>query len=189
MKKLCLVILMVISCVHVGYTEEPVSFTISTNSVKIAPSRLQEQSIPSLWVTSTSYTQGQMVVYGANLSQAGSGRIRAGTIYMATAADTSSTNAPTHTNGDVRDGETTGVVWRAISTNPKVKPAERIGIEVTSLSTNRVYLSVGSNARASMGISLTGVGGSWSPIPVTQEAIYAISANTNETVTVQEILK
>ena len=182
-------LLMVLSWLHVACAESPVSATISTNSVKIAPSRLQSDAIPDLWTASTAYSQGDMAVYGANLAQTADGTITAGTCYMATLADTSSTNAPTHTSGDTLDGATTGVVWRAISTNVKIKPASRIGIEVISLSTNYVYLSVGSAAVAGKGITLTGVGSSWTPIPITQDAIYAISGSTNETVTIQEILK
>jgi len=179
MKKLLIVIMLYAG---ISYADDPLSYTVGTNSIKIAANRSKTQSIPSLWVTATSYSQGALVLFGTNITFDAQGVPSDGTIYMALAAGTSSNIAPTHSSGTVSDGV---VSWIFIPTGRNQRPIERLGLDVVNLSSNVIYVSVGADAEDVSGAALTTYGSSFSLNPVTQESIHVIGATTNLTVAVQ----
>ena len=185
MKTRLIIILAIFNLVHIACAEDPQNVSVGTNVVCLAPSRLQSQAVPSKWLTSTAYSQGDLVIYGADFAETATGTITDGQVYMAASSGTSSTNAPVHTNGETSDGT---VTWRHITTGANLKPVPRVSVDVVSLSSNYVYIGTSPNITTSKGIPLTSIGSSYFNNK-TQLAIYAIAASASNSVRVQECVE
>lgn len=174
MKKILIFIFMVlIVMTSISFSQdEPTSETIGTNSVLIAPDRRNDQSRDPAFVPSTVYAQGDRVLV-PNIQSVF-------TIYWAVNAGTG-TNAPGHTSGDQLVDD---IVWRIIPTGVNRRPIPRERLEIISLSTNNIFFAVGFDANINEGIVLTGSGGAFTYDG--QFAVFAISSQTNELITIQD---
>lgn len=168
MKRWIVVILIMIMAIPAIAQDYPVSAVISTNSIVIAPDRRDNRAIDSNWVHGTAYSQGDRVISTNGL------------LYWAVTAGTS-TNAP---SGVTADFTADALTWRYIPTDSRSRPIPREILEIVSLSSNNIFFAVGFGAVVNKGIVLTGSGGSLTYNG--QYALYAISASTNETITIQD---
>jgi len=186
MKIRLIIILAIFSLLHVAHSEDGQTMTISTNLVKIAPSRLQSQTKATAWATNTVYAQGTLVLAGADFAEDVLGNVTDGQVYMAAVGGTSSNSPsiPVHTNGEVVEGT---VTWRHITTGQNLKPVPRLAASIISLSTNQVTFGTSPNLVAGAGDILTGVGTSWSP--PSQAALYSRAGTTGNGITITEYLQ
>lgn len=165
--------------------DDPVSVTLTNISLKVIPERYS-QSIPAVFEAGATYSQGDLVMGGSNLTVNSRGRVTAGSVYMAETGGTAGPTTPVHVHGSASDGTNT---WRSISTGVELRPLERTSVDIVLLSSGAtVSISEDRPAQINKGISLITQGASYHYEG--QGALHAISSMATGTViSIQETVR
>jgi hypothetical protein len=138
----------------------PGAFTVSTNSVSIAPDRSIDQ-VPT-YANGVTQEVGQIVMQGSSLFWCITGGV-CSNVTLSSSADTTSGEA----------------VYR------RIPVGAREGVSISNIGTSTVYLAVGYPAVSGSGVTLP-AGSTWLSIPAPIWSIQAIGTTTDGSVTVQD---